>query len=97
MNRFKNYGLWVSIFALVGLVCQTYGVFAKLGLTNDSYNELVKAVLIVLVGAGIISNPNSGTGYTDIKTDTTTDNKTEAITEVIADTTTATTTTEDTK
>jgi uncharacterized membrane protein len=67
MERFKNYGLWVSLFALIGLVLQTYGLFAKLGLTNETYNSIVSAILAVLVAAGIISNPTSGSGYIDKK------------------------------
>lgn len=67
MNRFKNYGLWVSVIALGGLILGNYGLYAKLGLTQDSYKQIADATLTVLVAAGIISNPNSGKGYKDEK------------------------------
>ena len=66
-SKWKNYSLWVSIFSLIGLVLQTYGLFEKLGLTNETYNEIVKAILVVLTGAGIISNPSIGQGFLDAK------------------------------
>jgi uncharacterized membrane protein len=63
MSRLKNYGLWVSIFAFIGLVCQTFDI-VKL---PDNYNELVNTFLGILVLAGIISNPKEGNGFLDDK------------------------------
>lgn len=68
MNRFKNYGLWVSVFSLVGLILSNYGLFDKLGLTADTYKELFQAILGVLVMAGILSDPNTqNKGFGDDK------------------------------
>lgn len=64
LSRFKNYGLWVSIFALIPLVLQGFGVDVLPG----NYEEIVVALLGVLVMAGILNNPTSGnTGYLDDK------------------------------
>ena len=63
--RFKNYGLWVSIFALIPLVLQGFGV----NILPGNYEEIVVALLGVLVMAGILNNPTSeNTGYLDDKT-----------------------------
>ena len=65
LSRFKNYGLWVSIFALIPLVLQGFGVDVLPG----NYEEIVVALLGVLVTAGILNNPTSeNTGYLDDKT-----------------------------
>lgn len=65
MNRFKNYGLWVSIFALIPLLAQAFGY--KLPV---NYNEIINAILGILVAAGILNNPTDGKGYLDTnKTD----------------------------
>lgn len=65
LSRFKNYGLWVSIFALIPLVLQGFGV----NILPGNYEEIVVALLGVLVMAGILNNPTSGnTGYLDDKT-----------------------------
>lgn len=66
-KKLRNYGLYVSIFSLIGLILQSFGLYEKIGLTNQAYQELVNAILIVLVGAGIISNPNKGKGFKDGK------------------------------
>ena len=40
LSRFKNYGLWVSIFALIPLVLQGFGVDVLPG----NYEEIVVAL-----------------------------------------------------
>lgn len=61
MERWKNYGLWISLFALLGLLLSDFGKLPS------NYAEYVDIILSILVMAGIISNPTSGTGYLDIK------------------------------
>jgi uncharacterized membrane protein len=61
MKRFKNYGLWLAVASLGLIVAQAFG----LTIAEDKYNEVVNAVLTVLVLAGVINNPTSGTGFKD--------------------------------
>ena len=64
-SRFKNYGLWVSVCALVPMVFKTFGV----NMLPENYNDIVYAILSILVMAGILSNPNtSNKGFLDDKT-----------------------------
>lgn len=63
MNRFKNYALWVAVASLGLIVAQTFG----LDIAEDKYNEVVNAVLTVLVFAGVVNNPTSGSGFKDEK------------------------------
>lgn len=61
-QRIRNYGLWVSIASLVLLVVQAFGVQIDVG----KYNSIVNAILTVLVGLGIVSDPTTETkGYGD--------------------------------
>ncbi|WP_078548626.1 phage holin [Litchfieldia alkalitelluris] len=62
-NRFKNYALWIAVASLGLIVAQSFG----LEITEDKYNEVVNAVLTVLVLAGVINNPTSGSGFKDEK------------------------------
>lgn len=61
MNRFKNYGLWLAVASLGLIIAQAFG----LTIAEDKYNEVVNAVLTVLVLAGVVSNPTSGNGFKD--------------------------------
>jgi uncharacterized membrane protein len=61
VNKWKNYGLWVSLASTVLLVLQVSGV----GIDSDKYNLIVNSVLGTLAIAGIISNPSQGNGYSD--------------------------------
>ncbi|MBU5211089.1 holin [Heyndrickxia oleronia] len=61
MKRFKNYGLWVAVAALVGMILADAGF----NITPEKYDGYVTSILTVLVLAGIISNPSKGKGFTD--------------------------------
>ena len=61
MSRFKNYGLWVSVFAFIPLLLQAFGV----NILPSNYVQLINALLGILVLMGIISNPTNGNGYID--------------------------------
>lgn len=62
-NRFKNYGLWLAIAALVGMAVQDLG----LPITPEKYQNYVDAILWVAVLAGVINNPSKGKGFNDPK------------------------------
>jgi len=61
MDRLKNVGLYVSIFAFIPLLLKGFGV----DILPENYNEIVSAFLGILVLAGILSNPSNGNGFTD--------------------------------
>lgn len=62
-EKYRNYGLWLSIFALIPLVCKGYG----LDILPKNYEEIITTLLAVLVALGVISSPKEGKGYTDQK------------------------------
>lgn len=63
MERFKNYGLWVSFAAFIPLILEAFG----LKILPENYSEIVNSLLGILVLAGIVSNPVNGKGYFDDK------------------------------
>lgn len=58
-NKYKNYGLWLALFSLLGLILRDTGFMF------DSYQEYVDLFMYVLIALGVVSNPSMGTGYSD--------------------------------
>ncbi|PRR83402.1 phage holin [Clostridium vincentii] len=54
-SRLKNYGLWVSIAALIPLLLQGFG----LDVLPDNYNAIINAILSILIMLGLINNPTT--------------------------------------
>ena len=59
IQRFKNYGFWLSFFSLIPIICQMCGY----KLPFEDYNTFVNALLTFLVAAGIVSNPTTQTRW----------------------------------
>ncbi|MGL4991052.1 MAG: holin [Sarcina sp.] len=63
-SRLKNYGLWVSIAALIPMIAQAFG--AKI--IPAEYQNIVNSILGICVAAGILNNPTTDNkGYLDDK------------------------------
>lgn len=54
-SRLKNYGLWVSIAALIPMVLQAFG----LNILPNNYKEVIGTILSILVMLGILNNPTT--------------------------------------
>ncbi|WP_102400610.1 holin [Haloimpatiens massiliensis] len=66
MSRFRNYGLWLSIFAFIPLLLEGFG----LDVVPKNYSEIVNSFLGILVLAGILNNPSTqNKGYLDDEID----------------------------
>lgn len=64
MERFKNYGLWVSIAAFIPMLLKGLG----LDILPSNYSDLVNAFLGILVMAGLLNNPTTDCkGFLDDK------------------------------
>ena len=59
-NKYRNYGLWLALFALIGLILRDDKKKKK------SYGEYVELIMYVLIALGVVSNPSMGNGYTDV-------------------------------
>ncbi|MGN2336566.1 phage holin [Clostridium cagae] len=58
-SRFKNYGLWVSIAALIPLIIKCFGI----EIIQGEYQQVVQAILSILIMLGIVSNPTTDTKW----------------------------------
>lgn len=54
-DRLKNYGLWVAVFSLIALICESYG----LNILPPNYDEITTAILGICVMLGIVNNPTT--------------------------------------
>ena len=54
-SRFKNYGLWVSILALIPMILSAFGI----KIVPEEYQAITNTVLSILVALGIINNPTT--------------------------------------
>ncbi|MFE7378500.1 hypothetical protein ACFU6E_28520 [Bacillus cereus] len=60
-EKLKNRGLWVALFALLGMVLMDTIPHFNLG----RYQEYVDVILFILAAAGVISNPTAGKWFAD--------------------------------
>ncbi|SCN41643.1 Uncharacterized protein BCRIVMBC938_05875 [Bacillus wiedmannii] len=60
-EKLKNRGLWVALFALLGMVLMDTIPNFNLG----RYQEYVDIILFILIAAGVISNPGAGKWFAD--------------------------------
>ncbi|MEJ9130619.1 hypothetical protein P4408_14205 [Bacillus thuringiensis] len=60
-EKFKNYGLWVALFALLGMVLMDTVPHFNAG----RYQEYVDLILYILIAAGVVSNPTAGKWFAD--------------------------------
>lgn len=59
LSRFKNYGLWVSILALIPLILNAFGVTV----IPDQYQVIANTILSILVAGGVLNNPTTTTKW----------------------------------
>lgn len=55
LSRFKNYGLWVSLLALIPLILSCFGI----NLVPEEYEQIINLVLSILLALGVINNPTT--------------------------------------
>ncbi|KJS84978.1 MAG: hypothetical protein JM58_09415 [Peptococcaceae bacterium BICA1-8] len=66
--RFKNYGLWIAIFAFIPLLSTALGTYDIRLVLPVNYDELVIGALGILVLAGILNSPTTqNKGFMDDK------------------------------
>ncbi len=55
--------MWLSLAALVVFVLKTWGLLAWMGLTEDSYDQLVSLVIAALTAFGVLNNPTDKSSF----------------------------------
>ena len=62
-SRWKSKILWASVVGLVILVLANYGIFEKIGMTEDFAKTITTTILSILVGFGILNDPTNKDGF----------------------------------
>lgn len=60
-EKLKNWGLWIALFALLGMIIMDTVPNFNLG----RYQEYVDVMLVILPAAGVVSNHNAGKWFAD--------------------------------
>lgn len=53
-NRIKNPVVWTSFLGLLLLICNTFGLLEKIGVTNEEARNIGAGIISVLIGFGIL-------------------------------------------
>jgi uncharacterized membrane protein len=69
MKRFKNYALWAALFAFIPILADSLGAYNIHVVLPGNYDKFVVGLLGLLVLAGVVNNPSSGSGFADRKED----------------------------
>jgi uncharacterized membrane protein len=56
-NRWKSPVAWVNFAALLFFILKTFGLLEWIGLTKDSYDELISVIITLLTAFGVLNNP----------------------------------------
>lgn len=56
-NRLKSWAVWASVLGAVAVICNSFGLFEKIGLDSTEFDMIVNAIGSVLIGFGILNNP----------------------------------------
>lgn len=57
--RYRSAAAWASLFALVGLLLGTFGIYEKIGLSGTQFEKIADMLLSCMVAFGILNNPTS--------------------------------------
>ena len=58
-SRWRSKPAWVAVFAILGFVLGNWGGFELVGLTNETWEQLVELLLAGLAAFGVFNNPTS--------------------------------------
>lgn len=53
--RFRNYGLWVAVAALLPMILQSFG----LNVLPSNFSSIINSILGIFVMLGILNNPTT--------------------------------------
>lgn len=57
--RYRSKAAWASLFALVGMLLGTFGIYEKIGISGTQYESIIEMLLSCMVAFGILNNPTS--------------------------------------
>ena len=58
-NRLKSKVAWLAVASLIGFILGNYGLYDAIGLTNETYQQLVSMIFACLTAFGVFNNPTN--------------------------------------
>lgn len=62
-SRIKSKAAWVAVAALIGFFLGNYGLYDTIGLTSETYQQLVNMIFACLAAFGVFNNPTDSNGF----------------------------------
>lgn len=62
-NRLRSKAAWVAVASLIGFFLGNYGLYDVIGLTNETYQQLVNMIFACLAAFGVFNNPTNENGF----------------------------------
>lgn len=62
-NRLKSKAAWVAVLAIIGFILGNWGLFEVIGLTDETWQQLVELILAALAAFGVFNNPTDAQNF----------------------------------
>lgn len=62
-NRMTSKAAWAALLGLVGLIMTSFGLYEKLGITEEAWQAICTSGLGVLVAFGVLNNPTDPSSF----------------------------------
>lgn len=62
-NRFRSKAAWMAMLAIFGFILGNWGLFEVIGLTNETWQQLVELILAALAAFGVFNNPTDAQNF----------------------------------
>ena len=62
-SRLRSKVAWMSVVTLILLVCTTFGLFEKIGISENAAEDILILILSVLTGFGVFNDPTNKEGF----------------------------------
>ncbi len=61
-NRWKSWPMWLGILSALWMLASSLGLPQQIGLTNETFNNIVSAIGTILTLFGVVNNPTNPNG-----------------------------------
>lgn len=62
-SRWKSKYLWLAVIAIICFALGNWGLYDKIGITEDGISKLFDLIWIALASLGVVNNPTDGENW----------------------------------
>ena len=62
-DRLKSRVLWAAVIGCMMTVCSVFGLWEKIGITAEGFNEIAASAGAVLAAFGVFNDPTNREGF----------------------------------